>query len=749
MQNSLIIQYPIENNGGSKGQLLNNSGLPDKEAMAVFARLMDLVDRGNSFQSARIGKEENLLKLYRQSLWSEDDLKAFASLGVTPYEFKDHRTIINNLISRQRENKFKFKVVPSDVNSFRRFEKGLEKFLEEHQHEFPSIEEAKEYYNNIADDKYAQALSAYMSNVRYYSSGEYEESDTFENGIVLGAHALKAIYSERIFEGGGIDIKSVPIRALIYDELSTRYDRNDIEFVGETHEMNITELLQYWPDLREDLYRLYQSKTNSRSGEYAYISDDYQTRFQFNEGVDMDYKVKVHDMFIRVSVLKWMVTDAETGATHTVNDPMMSREEVLDKLRAGVALTMAQSDPQLGFMETQDPEMMINQIVESRFTIEQKSREMWYQAIFTREALLYWGPSKYPHQSHPYAFYYPQFTQGKYNSVLEEIADIVQALNKAYMFQELMMANSAKGLVVVNEDVMVQSGYDINEITEAYTRIGGVLVAKLKPMQKLDQFMQQVTTVGQGLGEMSRIISLYENKLLRIGGINMAQMGETPGETPTGRYKLQIAQGQQNNGVVFDNFFRTLKTFYNDKVLPLCVEDMKKKKSSVIRVIGEQHAKWINVELDDEFDLFASTVKGGQVGLMIVPDENDPQMKNTRAAQLQQLAMATGDINLYAWALKFSDDPNRHEIVRELYKVQRESQLAQMQNQVDLQMVQQIALEQGISMEVASQIVAKLQVEKMKQMQASQSGKGKQMVQGNAQIQRSASEPTRMAQIQQ
>ncbi len=752
MNNPLIIQ--IKDTDTVKGKtfsFVNGSGLPEEEAVKIFENVKRLIERGESFAGKRLGKEADLLSLYRESLWTEKDLEDFEKFNLYPYEFKDHRTVINTLISRQRENKFKFKVIPNDVNSFRRFKDGMEAFLEQHAHEFPSKAEALEYYNNVADDKYAVALSAYLSNIRHYNEGEYEESDMFENGVVIGGHAIKAVYGNQVFTDGGIQIESVPLRALIYDEDSIKYNRSDIEFIGETYDMNLVELMEYFPDLREPLYALYESKTNtSYATNFSQASKSYSDRFKFTNSSQNGNKIKVHDMYVLTLIERFVVTDNTDGSTREVEDHLITEEEVWDKLKAGMLLEMSKTDPELNFATEELPGQVEN-AVRQRFTVEKVPKRTWFQAIVTEKALLYWGPSKYPHRSHPYSIYYPQFTQGKYNSVLEEIMDCVRGLNKATMFQELMMGTSAKGVLVVNQDVLAASGLSVDDIAESYTEIGGVIALKLKnPMQKLDSAIMQLTTVGQGIAEMDRVIQRYEMRLRSIAGVTLAQMGVTPGETPTGRYKLELAQGQQNNGVIFDNFIRTLKSFYQKKVLPLCVYDMKNKKTSVLRVVGDQHSKWINVDLDDDFDMFAGAIREGQVGLMLVPDDNDPQMKNARAAQLMQFATATGDPTMFAWALKFSDDPNKNEIVRELYKTIHQAQVAQVQNQVDLQMVQQMALEQGIPMEVAAQLVSKLQVEKMKQIQAQQSGgRARQGGMGANATQLAATESTRMNTLEQ
>jgi hypothetical protein len=259
--------------------------------------------------------------------------------------------------------------------------------------------------------------------------------------------------------------------------------------------------------------------------------------------------------------------------------------------------------------------------------------------------------------------------------------------------------------------------------------------------------VRQINTTGQGLQEINNLINDYAGRLEYILGVNRAQLGMSSADAPASRYRMEIAEGESNNGIIIDNFVRSIETFYNDKVVPLVVEWMRANPNKVVRVLGDGAKSWLQMDLGEDLDVFADSVRTGEYTLVMKPVEDNPQISASRSAQYFQLAL-NGLLPLET-ALEFSDDPNREKIVMSMKKHMVKKVAEQAAAQVTIQQVQQIALEMGIPPEAAAQMVSKLQLGIMKELEAAQKQQP-QMVGGNgmSEIQAQSAESPRLQTIE-
>jgi chorismate mutase len=170
------------------------------------------------------------------------------------------------------------------------------------------------------------------------------------------------------------------------------------------------------------------------------------------------------------------------------------------------------------------------------------------------------------------------------------------------------------------------------------------------------------------------------------------------------------------------------------------------KKTQVVRTLGDGEADWVDFEINEDFELFVDSIREGLFTFTLSPIPDDPQLNASSSAMLMQLAMA-GGISIET-AIKNSNMPNRMDIVKEIaeYKVKTDrEQAAQM---VDVQMVQQLAMQTGLSPEQVNEFVNKVQLERYKQLNQ-QNNKQNQNGQGLGTIQQQAAEPIRQQNIQQ
>ena len=186
----------LNNDPRNKVFVNNFTQLEHKDADALLVELRDMILQGESNREQRIERSDDAMRIWRGELWSDEDRAVFTQLGIQPYVFRDYRTYLNSLLSQQKRKSYRYGIVPRDLNSFNRNKKNRQAFIEKAimEGEFLTLTEAEEYYDNYADDKYANVLTAMLQTVRDESSAKSVESDCFENGMITGCHFLKAFF---------------------------------------------------------------------------------------------------------------------------------------------------------------------------------------------------------------------------------------------------------------------------------------------------------------------------------------------------------------------------------------------------------------------------------------------------------------------------------------------------------------------------------------------------------------------------
>ena len=105
---------------------INNTQLSDKEAKDLLHRMRTLFLDSDDQRQERLQRAERAMRIWRGDLWDEQDLANFEALGVTPYVFRQYRTMFNSLINRQRSRRFTYELVPHDIHTFQRMRAGRE-----------------------------------------------------------------------------------------------------------------------------------------------------------------------------------------------------------------------------------------------------------------------------------------------------------------------------------------------------------------------------------------------------------------------------------------------------------------------------------------------------------------------------------------------------------------------------------------------------------------------------------------------
>jgi hypothetical protein len=729
--------------------LKNFTNLDDKEAADVLSSMRMLLSRGEDTRKQYLDNAEKAFSAWRGELWTKDDLAFFKRFDITPYVFRDFRPLINNLIHRQRARRFKMELVPRDIHSYRRFKAGKEAFITEHIDEFATVEEAEKFYDEYADDEYAQAISSMVTVIRDENKAKYIESEWFENGLITGLDVMKCIYSYKNNREGSIELARKSMRQMVWDDQSMSYTWDDVEFIGEVHKLYKSQLQQLYPDFKEEIETHFEQFTNVNKARNHVQREAYKEFYQFEDNNDR-VKAKIAEMYTLSNEDRYKITDKQTGDKRLIRENV-SEEELMDKLKEMLLQQLfdeakASGDPDALIALGSNPnlEAEVSEGVQERFEVETCIEPIWYKTVFTYDVLFEHKQVDYPHDSHPYYPFFPQFTDGYFTSVMQDVMDVIIAMNKALMFREMIMAHGSKGLLVVNQDVMTQSNLDVNEIAEAYTQVGGVLVMKLKPGQRMAEALDIKTDIGKGLAEINALIQDYDYRLQHIIGVNRAQMGQSSSDAPASRFRMEIAEGESNNGLLYDNFVRSVEGFYNDKVVPLVVEYMRSRPNTIVRVLGDGVKPWLSYEIDEKFDLFSEAIRNGEFTLTVVPTDEDSQINASNSAQLMQ--MATVGLIPLETAFEYSNMPDRYKIIKSIKQHRQKQAIEQAATQVDMQMVQQMMMENGVSQEQAEIIMKNLHKQRNQEILAERNQQTQQ-AQGMAEVQRQASESSRIGEL--
>lgn len=734
-----------------KTNFLNFTNLKDKPAKDLVGRLRHLVTSAERDRQADVTRAEEAIRIYKNDLWSQEDIEFFEEFDMTPYQIPEARAPINKLVNTQRTARYDFQFKPLDMSSYERHRKNREQWVQNHIDEFNTPKQARQYYDTYADDELAMAISVYYQNQRIKNKTKYVESQCFENGLITGLDFLKTTYNN------GIETERRGVRQMFYDRSSVDPMLSDIEYIGEVNRLYKDDLVTMFPDHKQEILERFKSYTTLRGSNQwnSAMQKNWSEFYDFDTQRD-ESRLKVAEVWFKSAEKCWVV---EHGGESRETQYGLDERQVTEKLKE-IELDRLKEQAQKGDQQAvelfqQRPQIIdqqIQQIVSQKYKLRTTQKFVWNKAVFTHNALFEFKQDPLPHGSHPYTPFFAQFAEGWYTGLIDDVKDLLIALNKSVMFRELMMAHGAKGLLVVDRKSANRSGYSMDDIRQMWTQIGGIIDLDLAGNRKLSDVFQQVTTIGEGFAEISRVIAELEQKVYKILGVNQAMLGFTSDEAASSQVRQRIKEGQGNNGVIFDNFNKTLETHTHEKVFPILIQEMLQKKPKAIRVLGDNRSEWLDLTYDKEFELFADAIQSGNYAVELDTQQVDDQLSQQQESILLQTAMQDPNLSVEA-ALEFSDMPQIQNFLRRSREIMSQKKRDAMADQINLQKMQQMMLQQGLDQDTVNDLITKAKLERLKEMEAEQQQSSNnagpnQENQGMSEVQRQAGEGNRMNQIE-
>jgi hypothetical protein len=205
---------------------------------------------------------------------------------------------------------------------------------------------------------------------------------------------------------------------------------------------------------------------------------------------------------------------------------------------------------------------------------EEKFEQFWYVKYLTPYGYcLFETETPYKHEGHPYIVSLSPFVDGEVWGLIEDMIDQQRYINRLIIQLDMIISASAKGVLMVPEDV-IPDDMTPSEFAKEWVKVNGVIF--YKPNMQHQQIPKQITSnsVPAGLHEM---IAYQMGFFQDVSGIHNAIQGkEAASGTPASLYAQQAQNATINTlemMTYFENFLeqrdrkvlKVIAQFYNDK----------------------------------------------------------------------------------------------------------------------------------------------------------------------------------------
>ena len=215
---------------------------------------------------------------------------------------------------------------------------------------------------------------------------------------------------------------------------------------------------------------------------------------------------------------------------------------------------------------------------------------------------LYEGETPYKHEGHPYVVNLQPMIDGEVWGLIEDMIDQQRYINRLIIQLDFIVSASAKGVLMVPEDV-VPDGMRPSDFAKEWVKANGVIF--YKPSVSHGKMPEQISSNSTNVG-LNEMLALQMSLFQDVSGIHNAIQGkEANSGTPASLYAQQ-AQNATINTLEQMSYFENFLQNRDRKVLKLIVQYYDEKRYLAIngRAISEE-SKIYDPELakDIDFDI--------------------------------------------------------------------------------------------------------------------------------------------------
>jgi len=344
---------------------------------------------------------------------------------------------------------------------------------------------------------------------------------TMEEFLISGLAVHRKWFGIRRGEDTALTDYVNPAKFFI-DTRSSDFRGEDVEIIGEVHDMTFSALCSSFADNAEAYNRL---------SEIYRAASDPRMLFESPMTFGCD-RSEISDFLT-----------APSGECRVIE---VWRKEHLPRYRCHDPL-----DGALYKIEAADFERMVGRENERRHNEGYQERgliraewmmdDVWrYYFIAPTGELLRSGDTPYRHGSHPYVFKAYPYIDGEIHSFVNDVIDQQRHTNRLITLYDWVMRASAKGVLLFPES-SIPDGWDLQDVADEWSRFNGVIMLKAKEGVPMPQQVSGNTS-NIGIAELLNIqLKMFED----ISGVT----GALKGELDTGSVSGTLYTQQTNNAM--------------------------------------------------------------------------------------------------------------------------------------------------------------------------------------------------------
>ncbi len=424
---------------------------------------------------------------------------------------------------------------------------------------------------------------------------------------------------------------------MFYDGVMQDVRHWDCDIIGQIHDMTFNELASKFATDQNDYRKLTEIYANARNP--VFMASYYQQILDLGHENNDFFVPKDHNMCRVIEVWNKEQKPRYRCHDYAPGEYYVVEVEEYDNI-AQINGARQQQGLEEGIPKEEIP------FIEAEWFMD----SYWYYRYLTPLGhVLQEGETPFLHKEHPYTIKIYPFIDGKPHSLVEDSIDQQKFINELITLYVLMAKHSAKGLTIVDEQ-LIPEDMSPEDFSDQFARVNGLIIAKLKPGVELPQ---QLSTNSNNFN-VSELLKLEMGMFEEVTGVTGALQGKTPASGTAASLYAQQVQNASNTLVdilfTFSNFLKeamakkmsNINQYYTDE--------------RIVMVAGSRFGgikKYMpNLAKDVTFDLIVSE------GM------SNPQYK--QAINAMYLDMFKMQIIDREQLLKFGDFPNGDAILQDI-----------------------------------------------------------------------------------
>ena len=413
-----------------------------------------------------------------------------------------------------------------------------------------------------SDQTVAEMLTNTIQYGLQFNRSREMDTRNFEEFLISGAAVWKSLYKFiDKFQREDLWIENRPLNNMFMTPNLKDIRLTDLDLIGEFHDLYVKDIVAAFAKSPEDEARI----TNLYShvgdpNELGGIATNRALTSYYADNVDFYVpkepdKGRVFEVWERrvgwrLRCHDWL--NAKAFVAEIKDKPIIDREN-LQRLQDAASQGV-------------DPNIV------PLITFQQKFQRFWYVKYMTYTgAVLHEQETPYDHKEHPYNMLLYPLVDGEVWGFVEDIIDQQRYVNRLVTLLDFIIGSSAKGVLLVPEDA-VSDDFDLDRISEEWTKFNGVIKIKLKPGA---QVPQQISANSSNVG-IHELLNLQLKFMSEISGVSGPIQGQQSASgTPASLYAQETQNSTLNSKDYFEAYnsarterdWKALKTqiqFYED-----------------------------------------------------------------------------------------------------------------------------------------------------------------------------------------